>query len=285
MPKLLGDVVAAVAAAWRDSGGTDLLRLSAYNNEKVATQARGQLPAFVPVRRGVEFVGYCARVASAGQAPDYRLMAYVIQATYILLAPTLMAASIYMELGRIVRLTDGEPHSIISSSKITKIFVTGDVVCLLAQSAGGGVSAAGHSFGTKIVIGGLVIQLLVFLTFVVVAAFFNIRMNRVPTTKSVDVMISWRRHMRAIYISSGLIFLRSLIRLVEYAEGFSGYLYTHEWCLYCLDCLPMLIVAGLFIFIHPSEINAWLKGGKGFRGFTMSVYESRHYPLQHVEGA
>lgn len=63
-------------------------------------------------------------------------MAYVIQLTYILLAPTLMAASIYMMLGRIIHLTDGEARSIISSSKITKIFVTGDVICLLAQSGG-----------------------------------------------------------------------------------------------------------------------------------------------------
>lgn len=63
-------------------------------------------------------------------------MAYVIQSTWILLAPTLVAASIYMELGRIIRLTNGEPHSIISSSKITKVYVTGDIVCLLVQSGG-----------------------------------------------------------------------------------------------------------------------------------------------------
>lgn len=64
-------------------------------------------------------------------------MAYAIQSTWILLAPTLVAAGIYMELGRIIRLTNGEPHFIIiSSSKITKIHVTGDIVCLLAQSGG-----------------------------------------------------------------------------------------------------------------------------------------------------
>lgn len=63
-------------------------------------------------------------------------MAYVIQSTYILLAPTLLAASIYMELGRIIRVTDGERHSVISSKKITKCFVTGDILCLAAQSGG-----------------------------------------------------------------------------------------------------------------------------------------------------
>lgn len=63
-------------------------------------------------------------------------MAYVIQSTYILLAPTLMAASIYMEIGRIIRLTDGEVHSMISSRWITRTFVLGDIFCLAMQSGG-----------------------------------------------------------------------------------------------------------------------------------------------------
>lgn len=78
--------------------------------------------------------------------------------------------------------------------------------------------------------------------------------------------------MRAIYVSSGLIFLRSAVRLAEYVEGFSGYIYTHEWCLYLLDCVPMMAVGVLFVLVHPSEVNAWLKGGKGMRGFATRVY-------------
>jgi hypothetical protein len=76
------------------------------------------------------------RTASAQQHPDYRLMAYVIQSTYILLAPTLLAASTYMELGRIILLTDGEAHALISRGKLTQLFVTSNVICLLVQSGG-----------------------------------------------------------------------------------------------------------------------------------------------------
>lgn len=47
-----------------------------------------------------------------------------------------MAASIYMILGRIIVLTDGDSHSLVRRRWITKIFVTGDVISLLMQSSG-----------------------------------------------------------------------------------------------------------------------------------------------------
>lgn len=143
-------------------------------------------------------------------------------------------------------------------------------VQLLTIAPGGGLSAAGRPIGTKIVIAGLVLQILVFLTFVAIAAFFNLRINKVLTAKSMSVTMDWRRHMRAIYISSALIFLRSAVRLAEYVQGFEGYIYTHEWCLYVLDCVLMMVVGLMFVWVHPSEINAWLKGGKCMRGLIIS---------------
>jgi len=63
-------------------------------------------------------------------------MPYIIQSVYILLGPSLFAASIYMMLGRIVRLTDGEYHIMIKQRWLTKTFVTGDIVCLCMQAGG-----------------------------------------------------------------------------------------------------------------------------------------------------
>lgn len=54
----------------------------------------------------------------------------------ILLAPALFAASIYMELGRIILLVDGEAHSIIKKKHLTKIFVGGDVLSFIFQAVG-----------------------------------------------------------------------------------------------------------------------------------------------------
>lgn len=59
-----------------------------------------------------------------------------MQELLLLLAPALFAASIYMVLGRIILLVDGEKSSVIRSKWLTKLFVAGDVLSFLVQSAG-----------------------------------------------------------------------------------------------------------------------------------------------------
>jgi hypothetical protein len=54
----------------------------------------------------------------------------------LLLGPSFFAASIYMILGRIIRLTGGENHSPIRPTRLTKIFVLGDVLSFFVQSGG-----------------------------------------------------------------------------------------------------------------------------------------------------
>lgn len=63
-------------------------------------------------------------------------MPYIMQSILLLLGPTFFAASIYMILGRIIRLTNGEAHSIVRATLVTKIFLIGDTCSFLAQSAG-----------------------------------------------------------------------------------------------------------------------------------------------------
>lgn len=84
----------------------------------------------------VETVGYVARAISANQHPNYTLMPFLIQNLLILLGPSLFAASIYMILGRIIRVTDGDTRSLIRGRFLTIIFVCGDVVSFLVQVGG-----------------------------------------------------------------------------------------------------------------------------------------------------
>ena len=83
-----------------------------------------------------EAIGYAARAVSAHENPNYSTMPYALQSLFILLAPSLFAASIYMILGRIIRLTDGDSRSLIRATRLTKIFVLGDVLSFLIQSGG-----------------------------------------------------------------------------------------------------------------------------------------------------
>jgi hypothetical protein len=84
----------------------------------------------------VETIGYIGRVLSSRQSPDWTLTPYIIQSLLLLLGPALFAASIYMILARIIRLVDGEKHSIIKIKWLTAIFVTGDVLSFFVQSGG-----------------------------------------------------------------------------------------------------------------------------------------------------
>lgn len=83
-----------------------------------------------------EAVGYAARAVNAHQAPNYSTVLYALQSLFILLAPSLFAASIYMILGRIIRLLDGDSRSLIRATRLTKIFVLGDVLAFFIQSGG-----------------------------------------------------------------------------------------------------------------------------------------------------
>lgn len=54
----------------------------------------------------------------------------------VLVAPSVFAASIYMCLGRIVFITNGEKYSLVSPRWLTRVFVVGDVVSFVMQGAG-----------------------------------------------------------------------------------------------------------------------------------------------------
>jgi len=124
--------------------------------------------------------------------------------------------------------------------------------------ASGSLSAV-HT-GEKIIILGLVIQILFFSGFVVVSAVFHYRMWRFPTPKSLDTDSSWRISLWSLYFGSVLIWVRCVFRLVEYAQGNSGYLISHEVFLYIFDALLIFGTTIIFAYVHPSNINAEIRG-------------------------
>ncbi|OLN81855.1 Protein RTA1-like protein 8, partial [Colletotrichum chlorophyti] len=221
-----------------------------------------------------EVIGYGTRTKNTLEDPGcWSLMPYVLQNVLLLVAPALMAASIYMILGRIILLTDGESHALIKRRWLTKIFVSGDVLSLLLQSSGGGMMAASASMvnvGEKIIIFGLFVQLLVFGFFIVVAALFHVRMNKMPTAKSHQPDIRWRYYLLTLYVTSALIWVRSIFRVIEYLEGNKGHLMTTEAYIYVFDATLMFIVMVWMNWFHPSEIGLLLRGDRPIKnGFEL----------------
>ncbi|KAJ4289044.1 hypothetical protein N0V90_011386 [Kalmusia sp. IMI 367209] len=216
---------------------------------------------FIPLVIGglFEFVGYIGRVQS--HFDQWKLGPFIMQSLLLLVAPALFAASIYIILGRIILLTDGEKHSLIRQKWLTKIFVAGDVISFLVQSGGGGIQASGTEssmkVGEKLIIVGLFIQLAFFGFFVLVAGLFHTRLQRHgPASATVNLeALPWKRHLVALYASSGFILVRSVFRVIEYLMGNAGYLLKHEVFLYVFDAVLMLGVMLVFNYIHPSEIT------------------------------
>ena len=134
--------------------------------------------------------------------------------------------------------------------------------------------------GETIIEIGLGIQVAVFGFFIITAAVFHMRMNKVPTSKVLGTTIPWKKHMWTLYIASLLILIRSLFRLIEYGMGNDGYLLRHEVFLYVFDGFLMLAVMVVFAWIHPSEIYAMLKGGRKAKAVRKGV---QVYSLEFTE--
>ena len=218
-----------------------------------------------------EVIGYIGRTYSGSQNPSFTLGPYVIQAVFLLIAPALFAASIYMELGKLSDLVDAHQYLVLPRRWITRTFVCGDVICFLLQAGGASLMASDNTstrnVGTDVVVAGLFVQIIFFGGFVVTSLIFHLRLRRNPTPEAPAA--PYARHLFALYASSILIFARSIVRVVEFVQGFSGYVISHEVFLYVFDAAPMLLTMVVMNWIHPSEINGLLKGVDAFKGLRL----------------
>ncbi|KAE8449644.1 hypothetical protein EG329_007974 [Mollisiaceae sp. DMI_Dod_QoI] len=203
----------------------------------------------------LEALGYIARRNAVNKTDNIAL--YIQQSCFILIAPALFAASIYMTLGRTIRTVKGEAYSVIRVNWLTKIFVIGDIFSFLIQGGGAGMMANSKSvkLGEDIVLAGLGLQLVSFGIFFISAVIFETRMNQNPTPESFATRAPWKQTLRMLYIVSILILIRSAFRIVEYVQGHDGYSLKHEWTLYAFDSAPMFIVTAVFFVWFPSRLK------------------------------
>jgi TRAP-type C4-dicarboxylate transport system permease small subunit len=210
----------------------------------------------------VQVIGYCGRIW--GHYDKQSIPGFVTQAIPILVAPALYAASIYMILGRLIRTLRAEQLSMIPVNWVTRIFVTGDVVAFTLQAAGGGIQSGGsldmYKLGEKIIIAGLFCQICMFGFFVVTAVLFHRRIKQTPTPIVKRGGIPWLRYLSVLYITSIIILIRSIFRVVEYLQGNDGYLISHEVYLYVFDTILMAVVMLIFLIRYVEQLEHKAKG-------------------------
>ncbi|KAH7337990.1 RTA1 like protein-domain-containing protein [Rhizoctonia solani] len=192
-------------------------------------------------------IGLLMRIPFAGNPTGFGL--YIIMNLLTVLSPCAFIATIswiiaYMLLGRLAMHLDADEYLLVKSTKITKLFVTSDIVTLLIQATGGGMSASASmgNLGSKIFLVGLTIQLISFVLYMIVCAVFLHRMM----TNRPEACVFPRN--KTEFFSHWTVLAGSTI---ENAQGWDGYLATHEGYFYVLDTLPLFIAVLVFVITWP----------------------------------
>jgi hypothetical protein len=175
----------------------------------------------------------------------------------ILGSAPLLAATVYMTLGRLARSLDAASYCLIRSTWVSKIYILIDVASFGCQMAGSAAQASGEEGakqGIFIVKIGLGIQLAAFRLFLLMAAVLHIRLDRDPTSVSERKQVHWRKYVWALYAVSILIIARSIFRLVEFAQGPRGDILHTEWLMYAFDASLLLASTVYFAVVHPGRL-------------------------------
>lgn len=201
-------------------------------------------------------IGYVARYFSAKTPAE--ILPYAFQSLFIILPPSLYAATIYMIYGRIALFVRTPEASLIRPERVTKIFVVGDVFAFFLQAGGGGMMAQEGTakLGEKLMLVGLFIQLLFFGLFLIVSLMFWKRMHSSHKRYTIPSYgkHTWLALLKLLFVAAAIIILRCIFRIIEFAQGHDGYLITHEVYLYIFDAAPMLLVQVMFHIVHAGDV-------------------------------
>ncbi|KAJ0117379.1 rta1 domain [Diaporthe amygdali] len=201
-----------------------------------------------------ELIGWASRTWAA-KCP-YNRDAFLSQIVTLIIAPVFFSAALYVLLGKLIS-DMGRASSILSPKWYAIVFCTCDVVSLIIQAAGGAMASMADTDeeqdrGTHIMEGGIVFQLATMTLFGVLMGDFARRIMSRRTGLRDSVTPSLKLILVAMLVSFVMIYIRSIYRTIELAQGWRGYLITHEAYFIALDAATMVIAVAVFIPIDPA---------------------------------
>ncbi|CAG1984872.1 unnamed protein product [Fusarium graminearum] len=209
----------------------------------------------VVVGSAIEVAAYNLRIHSIQNQSE--ITPFVMTLTYTVLAPVLIAAGNYLLISRLIlAVLPPSHHRIlkIPGRHLTPIFVVCDIIAFLIQGSGSGVASSNNwqgemeRIGVKILIAGLTLQLMAFSFFICVFRHFHVLANRMAVNSAPK---GWKKVVLSVYISSILIMIRCVFRVIEFAGGRDSYAFNHEWLFWVFESLPMVGAIGIFCIYHP----------------------------------
>lgn len=203
-----------------------------------------------------------SKVPAKGFRKLIRYSFFVIQYFFIVVAPVLFSAGIYLILNKI--MLAGNVKGLLTAKAILAVFIVFDVVTTIIQIAGAASIGNAESQGqdpTKandVLLAGLAIQVASFAFFIIVLTAFVGRFLKSVAEKSEAFRNHSNRIVWILIITSSLVELRTIFRLLETAQGVLGFLSTHENYFATLEYLPIILVVVIFNIFHPGSYLAML---------------------------
>ncbi|KAF1362708.1 hypothetical protein EJ07DRAFT_152956 [Lizonia empirigonia] len=220
-------------------------------------------------------LGHICRLVSS--LDEFQDLPFLFSWLMILLAPSFLAAACYTAFSRVVWFSC--PTYALNFKTlwcfprwITPTFVIFDLFSFLIQLVGASQisrqydkdSSPSRSIeeserkalpGRVILILGLVLQMLCFLSFSIISVRYFV-ISRHWRAFDLGDMKLWRKLSYTINLSSVLIAIRAIYRTMEIPHDKDYgliYLQSHEWCFWTFDTLPILAVLVAFAVWHPGR--------------------------------
>ncbi|TCD61833.1 hypothetical protein EIP91_007852 [Steccherinum ochraceum] len=211
-----------------------------------------------------ELAGWSGRLwsvfAPLNQSP------YLLQIVITILAPTPFVGAIFMMFSEVTQKL-GEQYSRLSPRMYSRIFLTADIIALIVQGLGGGLAASansdsGSNTGAKIMLGGIIFQLIALVVFITIATEYYVRFYYDRPVRQTDVMkrVVFGRKMMwftgAVCCILGFLLIRSVYRTLELADGWNGKIITTQIYFDIFDGLMIFLAMFTLNIFHP---DVWMK--------------------------
>ncbi|TKA68144.1 hypothetical protein B0A49_07938 [Cryomyces minteri] len=204
----------------------------------------------MPLASLLMMAGFIAREVGAYNIQDVGLL--IISTVMLLSGPPVFAGANYFLLGRALYYI---PYlSPIHPGRVVTTFVGFDLIIETLIGTGASrmvnfnLSAKDRNVGADLVKSALILQAVSFAFFVSIAVAFHLRAQRAGVMNK-----KMRAVLTTLCVSSALIFVRCIYRIVEFFEGYTGTLYSHESYFWVFEASLMLLVSVLFNFWHPGR--------------------------------
>ncbi|RJE26729.1 RTA1 domain protein [Aspergillus sclerotialis] len=208
---------------------------------------------------------------------------FKLQIVCLVLAPTFVAAGVYLSLKHII-LYLGPEHSRLKPKLFTWIFIGCDVGSLILQAAGGGVAAsAGHSnqdlldVGDNIIIAGIAFQVATMACCGILGLDFFISVLRRGRDSMREKAYGTGRGIKFMIIAEIIayffVLIRCIYRIPEMSGGWGGPLMQRENEFLALDGMMIAVACLAFTVCHPAVFFPTMRTG----------FKPRHHDTEHEE--